>query len=641
MRIILASGSERRKQLIKKIFSDFEVVVPSINEISDETLGPEELAVLNARLKAENVAKKIKEKDCLIISADTIVAVKDRILGKPENYEVAFSYLKMLSGTVHRVITGCCLYHPSENKFLTDFEVSLVKFKKLNDEQIKNFLNNQTFYDKAGGYAVQEIGDNFVAEIKGSYDNVVGLPVDLIKRMLINFQGLKEIEITDISFPNPFGIGRFNQKTVFIEHAVPGDIVWVFERKNKPNFSYAENCGIKKYSKFRVEPVCQHFGICGGCSLQNLDYKFQLDLKKRYLNETLMRIGKIKNNVVEPVVPSPEIFYYRNKMEYAFGMNDRRIILGLRERQSPLKKYSARVSKINHCPIFSEVVSKIFPSFIDYANKNSLEPYNPFRKEGYLRHLLIRHSKKTNQVMLVLITKSGREIDLIDLINEITSRVPEIVSFFHVENDQISDVVSFQKKHLVWGKSFLEEKIKKFRFRIYPETFFQPNTFAAERLYDIVISFASEVKHERILGLFCGSGPIELILSQIAQHVTGIDNNPINIETAIENCRNNEIRNCEFHCLTSEEFLKKISKNQGKYDLLVVDPPRTGLSKKAVLLIINMKIESIIYVSCNPATLARDIAILVENGYQLKKVVPLDMFPHTTHLETCCLLTRS
>lgn len=638
MKIILASGSERRKYLMKKIFPEFDVINPDIQEISDKTTDPPSLAMLNARLKAKNVAEKIKEKNCLVVSADTIVVVGNKILGKPDDYDTAFEYIRILSSAAHKVITGCCLFLPSENKILIDFDVSTVKFKKLTDLMIKKFLDNNTFQDKAGGYAIQEVGDDFVAEIKGSYDNVVGLPVEKIKKMLADFEKLQLIEIVDIGFPASFGVGKYEGKTVFLEHTVPGDIVWFFQKKNRSNFSYAENCGIKKYSDFRVQPLCQHFGMCGGCTIQNLDYEFQINLKRRYLIETLKRIGRIENpEMVEPIIPSPEKFYYRNKMEFAFGINNEEIVLGLRERQSPLKKYRARVNKINSCAIFSKIVEKVFPFFIEFAEKNNFQPYNPYTKTGCLRHLVIRHAKKTNQIMLIIITKSGLEIDFTNLANSIVSLIPEISSLYHVENDQISDVVSFQKKQLIKGLPFIEEKISSFMFRIYPETFFQPNTKAAEKLYNVIFSLISEIKHKKILGLFCGSGPIEIMLSKFASQVTGIDNNKRNIETAIENCKNNNVTNCEFYCLTAEDFLKTNNKIEYEYNVVIVDPPRGGLTNKAIFNLLRIRSKFIMYVSCNPATLARDTGILVGNGYKLRKVVPVDMFPHTTHLETCCL----
>ncbi|MCM8822563.1 MAG: 23S rRNA (uracil(1939)-C(5))-methyltransferase RlmD [Candidatus Omnitrophica bacterium] len=642
MKIILASQSERRKNLLKQIFDNFEIVVPDTEEIMEEMFEPAQIAMLNAEKKAKSAGRKIDNKNCLIISADTVVVVNNRIFGKPSDFNSAFEYLKILSGTIHRVITGCCLFFPAENKIIMDYETSYVKFRHLTDQQIVNFLKKDTFLDKAGGYAVQEIGDEFVEEIRGSYDNVVGLPLGLLKKMLDDFKNLRETEIIDIGFPNSSGVGKYSGKTIFIENATVGDIAWFRVKREKSNFSIAENCGIKKYSNLREDPFCPHFGICGGCTLQNLKYDFQLELKTRYLVETLSRIGKIQTKPdLDPMIASPVERYYRNKMEFAFGLNGGKMVLGLRQRYSPLKKYRGYVNKLDCCPIFADFVNKLFPFFIRYAEQNNLEPYNPFTKKGYIRHLVLRHAKNTGQIMAIIATRSGIHLNLGDFAKSVVNQIPEIVSFWWVENDQLSDVVSFQKKHLIYGRTFIEEKIKGLRFKIYPEAFFQPNTGGAARLYETILSLASTVRHKKILGLFCGSGPIEIFLSRIAEKVIGVDNNPANIQTAIENCRDNGIENCEFFCLSAEEFLKKETVNQNKYDIVVLDPPRSGLTGKAIRRIIDICSESVIYVSCNPATLARDIAIFCANGYQIKRIIPVDMFPHTTHIETCCLLQSS
>ncbi|MCM8765005.1 MAG: Maf family nucleotide pyrophosphatase, partial [Candidatus Omnitrophica bacterium] len=460
MRIVLASQSEQRKDLLRQIFADFDVVVPDVEELMDEALDPVEIAMLNAKKKARTVAERIIDKDCLIISADTVVAINDRILGKPSDFNSAFEYLKILSDTLHRVITGCCLFFPAENKIMADYEVSYVKFRKLSEQQIVSFLKKDSFLDKAGGYAVQEIGDEFVEEIRGSYDNVVGLPVELVKKMLDDFTNLKDTEIIDIGFPNSSGVGKYNEKIIFIENATVGDIAWFRVKREKPNFSFAENCGIKKYSNFRTEPFCPHFGVCGGCALQNLKYDFQLELKKRYIVETLSRIGKVRMKPdIESMIASPVERYYRNKMEFAFGANGGKVVLGLRERYSALKRYRGYVNKIDCCPIFADFVNELFPLFIQYTEQNNLEPYNPLTKKGYIRHLVARHAKNTGQIMVILVTKSGVCLNLEDFAKFVVNQKPEIVSFWWVENVQISDVVDFQKKHLIHGSPYIQEKI--------------------------------------------------------------------------------------------------------------------------------------------------------------------------------------
>jgi len=639
MDIVLASQSERRKQLLKKLFPVFEVAIPDVDEIIDAALEPELVAILNAEKKAKNVGRKLNNKNCTIIAADTIVVIEDKILGKPAHYGTAFEYLHLLSDSFHRVITGVCLFNPCENKILSDYDLTWVKFKKLDEQQIKSYLAKQTFYDKAGGYAVQEVNDEFIEEIKGDFDNVVGLPVEKLKNMLAQFSGLREIEIHDIALPNRWGVGKQNEKIVFVDNAVPGDNVWIQIVKDKRDFFYARNCGIKKHSEFRVNTKCPYFGTCGGCSFQNLDYNRQLELKKKYIVETLTRVGKIDYEIdVSPVIPSPDIYFYRNKMEFAFGQRNKKLVLGLRERQNPVKRYRAMVNSIDECAIFSELVKKVFPSVIEYVRQNNFEPYNPITKKGFIRHLVMRHSKSTDQLMIILVTRPGMVNNLEKFVEELVNTVPNVTSFWHVENDQISDVVSFQKKRLIFGKPYIEEHIENFKFIIYPETFFQPNTGGASRLYKTISLLAHEIKPESVLGLFCGSAPIEIFLSRVCNEITGVDNNPANIETARENCRINNITNCKLYDMSAEEFLKQMQSSNSGYNLLVVDPPRGGLSNKAIHQILKMRTKNIIYVSCNPATLARDLVLFGRAGYVLQKVIPVDLFPHTSHIENCCVL---
>ncbi|HON06217.1 MAG TPA: 23S rRNA (uracil(1939)-C(5))-methyltransferase RlmD [bacterium] len=640
MRVILASKSERRNHLLKKIIPEFETIVPEIEETFKGN-SPEAIAVLNARKKAMDVGKKARDTNCIIISADTIVVVGNKILGKPVDKETARKYLTLLSGTRHRVITGICIFNPFDNRILSDFDVTSVSFNTLTEQQIEEFLNKETFYDKAGGYAIQEINDEFIKEIQGSYDNVVGLPVEKLKQMIEQFNKLQVIEIYDITLPDGYGVGKYDGKVVFVDNAVPGDKSWIKIIKNKNSYSYAMNCGIINKSGLRVEPVCPHFGTCGGCLLQNIDYGAQVEIKKKYLIETLTRIGKIKEKIdISEIIPSVDSFFYRNKMEFAFGIDNDIPVLGLRERQSPLRKYRGLVHAVDRCFIFSDCIKEIFPVFLRYVSDNNLEPYNPFSKNGFVRHLVIRETKQTNQIMVIFVTRSGTLPGISKLTEEISS-IKNIKSFWWVENNQISDAVVFEKKHLIYGSPYIEEKISDFRFRIYPETFFQPNSKTAEKMYSLLRNMIDARSIKSVLGLFCGSGPIEIFLSQKAEKIIGIDNNNANISTAEENCEVNNIRNCFFHCQTSEKFLSLLSQNKDTFDLLVVDPPRGGLTEKSIKHILQINPREMLYVSCNPSTLARDLSILTENGYTVKIVVPVDMFPHTSHVETCCLLKSS
>ena len=636
MKFILASKSPRRRELLKRVIDDFEIVYPDIDEKKIEEEDPVDFAVKAAELKAKNVGEKYP--DCAVIAADTVVSHQGEIIGKPVNYKEAFEILKSLSGTEHKVITGIAIYKKDENKLLTGYEISYVKFKNLTDEEIRKYLDENEYQDKAGGYAVQEIGDKFVEKIKGSYENVVGLPVKRLKRMIEEFKIPEiEVEVEDIAFPNSFAVGKKENFVIFIPGATYKDRVKVRIKRGKRNFSYGEVVEILKPSPFRTNPVCPHFGKCGGCCFQNLKYEKQLELKFNYIVKTLEKIGEIdiKKVDIQPIIPSPDIYYYRNKMEFAFGGKEE-IYTGLRERNSPFEKYRWNVVPVEKCLIFSPLYEKISPLIIEFAKKTSLPSYDPYTKKGYFRHLILREGKNTKEAMAILVTKSGKDLNFTSLIEKINDIAPEIRSFYWVENDQLSDVVSFERKHHIFGKSSIEEKINNFTFKISPSSFFQPNSKGTEILYSKIQENIEEGK--RILGLYCGTGTIEVSVSGKSKEVVGIDSEEVNISVAYENCKRNNVNKCKFYCGRVEKILGR--ENIGNFDTVIVDPPRSGLTTKALRKIVKMEIPEFIYVSCNVSTFSRDINLLKENGYKLEKLYPFDLFPHTPHMEVLGILKK-
>jgi 23S rRNA (uracil1939-C5)-methyltransferase len=640
MDIILASESERRFNLLKKIIPEFRVIPSNIPEESAEKGDPIKYAVQQAEQKATSVGRRYPES--VVIGADTVVCVNDLLLGKPHDYDEAVRFLRLLSGRKHRVVTAVCVYRAADGKKRTEYEITEVVFKTISDNEIEEYLSSHEFLDKAGSYAVQEIGDSFIEQLEGDYDNVVGFPTRRVARMLQDFtMKEQEIEITDIAFPNDYGVGRMSGLVVFVPKSVPGDIITIGRLKKRGSFAYAECKQIVCESPDRVKPECPHFGTCGGCIMQHISYSRQVELKRKFLFENLSKIGRV--NLHEPekiqIVKSPELSYYRNKMEFAFGESDGKTILGLRRRADPFSKsYHHEVLQVSKCTIFSAIVERTFPVFIEYAERNHLAPFDPYKQSGFLRHLVIREGKNTGQVLVILVTRTGELPDCVWLAERLIEAVPELTSLWHVENDQISDVVAFERKHHLLGKTFIQEKIKNFTFKIGPQTFFQPNTHAAELLYETIMSFAAPSGSERVLGLYCGSGPIEIFLAQKAGMVHGIDSNDANITSANDNCRTNQITNCTFSAGLVEKLLKNVS---GDYELLVLDPPRGGLSGKTIRKIIETSIPRIIYVSCNPATLARDIKLFADNKYSLKNVTMVDMFPHTGHTESVCLIEKA
>ena len=634
MGIILASKSPRRMELLKRITEDFTVVAGSVEESAVKETDPVRFAVEAAVLKAKDVGSRHPQD--IIIGADTVVALDREIIGKPKDRDDAKRTLGLLSGTKHKVITGLAIYKKEDDRLLTGYEISRVQFRNLTEEEIEEYLSKNEYMDKAGAYAIQEIGDRFVEKIKGDYDNIVGLPVNRLKKLLDRFL-LPEVEteITDVAFPKKWAVGRTEGKVVFIPGAVYGDRVKVrlIDKKSR-NYSYGEVASVVQPSPYRTEPACPHFGTCGGCAFQDLKYEKQTELKERYFLTTLRRIGGIDAEGVEvhPIIHSPDTFYYRSKMEFAFGADGGRVSLGLRERSSPFTVYSKENVPLRECLIFSRAVKEIFPVFLELAQETELGAYDPRSGKGFFRHLVLREGKNTGELMAILVTKSGQIPDMTGLAAGLKEKVH---SLWWVENDRVSDVVSFEKKHHLYGRQYIEERMEDLKFRIYPQSFFQPNTRAAQVLYGKIGENVKELAagNRKVLGLYCGTGAIEIFLSGWAGEVTGVDSEQANINNAEENCKLNRIANCRFYRGYVEDVLKGDSSVGRDAGVVIVDPPRAGLSGKALKNVLAVDSPAIIYVSCNPAAFARDSAELKAGGYRLKRLYCADFFPHTTHME--------
>ncbi len=637
--VILASKSPRRKDLLKKIMPEFKILPSQVEEVKLRENDPVKFAQQAAVAKAKDVGEK--HPSSLIIAADTVVYLEEQIFGKPKTHMEAKAILEKLSGKKHSVITAVALYMKDKKRLVTGYEASFVTFKSLNPNDIEVYLKSSDYLDKAGGYAIQKVGDAFVEKLEGDYENVVGLPVKRVRMLLDEFFNPEHVvSIIDMALPNIWGVSKIDNFVTFVPGALVGDKARIKITKRKKSHQYGKIIRIQKPSPFRTEPKCPHFGTCGGCAFQDLLYSKQLELKVSYILRTLQKIGKIIPYDLERdhIIPSPTIFCYRNKMEFAFGGENQEVFLGLRERTSPTEPYKKKTVLLQKCLIFSPVVEKIFPLVINSARDTGLSSYNPLTQEGYFRNLVLREGKNTGEIMAVLVTRSGKTLDLAKLGEKLSQKVPEVKSLWWVENDRFSDVINYEKKKLVSGRIFIEEILGGFKFRISPESFFQPNPKAAQLLYKRIKEEAQLKGCRRVLGLYCGPGSIEMFLAPAMEEVIGIDSESANILAAEENCRINNIRNCRF----IEGRVEKILKEHGfrDFDLLVVDPPRAGISSEGMKQVLGLNIPRIIYLSCNPAAFARDTRLLSESKYRLQKLYCIDFFPHTPHLEVLGILTK-
>jgi len=639
MDIVLASKSPRRRELMAQVRPEFRVFPVDVDESSVREKDPVKFAVEAAVLKAKTAAETFP--DAIVIGADTVVALNREILGKPAGRAAARTMLQLLSGRRHRVITGLAFFRKSEDRLLTGYEVTYVTFRVLSEEMIEAYLGRDDYQDKAGAYAVQDVGDAFVRRLKGDYDNVVGFPVEKAARMLARFEApTLQVTIDDMDFPGSAGVALSDGRKVFVTGAVTGDTGTVQVVGESRGDLRAEIVRLEKRSTSRAEPRCPHFGTCGGCLFQNLDYARQLELKERFLRRTLFErsIPGLDPDGVLPVVPSPDVYHYRNKMEFAFADDWGELVIGLRERGDPRRKSRGRTVGLRQCPIFSPVVEEIFPVVLEFAKEKGLAAHNPRKGRGVLRHLVLREGKRTGDVMALLVTAPDSGVDFGELAARLATSASRVKGFFHIVNGRKSDIVSFEETRLLSGSAWIEEELGGLTFRIHPPTFFQTNTAAAEALYGKIPGLAGLTRDSRVLGLYCGSGAIEIFLAGKAGRVTGVDSFPENIRNAKENAAANGIENCAFSAGTVEDFLSEPGGEPP--DVVVVDPPRPGLTPRALKNILALEVPTVVYVSCNPPAMARDLNHVMARGYRLQTVLPFDFFPHTPHLEVLAVLAR-
>lgn len=638
MEIVLASASPRRRELMARVVPDFRVHPTDVDETAIPEKDPLAFAIKAAALKAKAAAEVFPE--AVVLGADTVVALGLRTLGKPKDREDARAMLRALSGRRHRVITGLAFYAKAEARLLTGYDLTYVTFRELTDAMIDGYLDQGTFLDKAGAYAVQEIGDAFVARMKGDYDNVVGFPVEKVRRLLARFLAPSfTVEVGDIDFPGSDGKAETDGRKLLIPGAVPGEILRVQVVGESGAARIGETIRVERPSPRRAVPRCRHFGACGGCLFQHVDYAAQLELKERHLRRTLVEAGLADASAaLKPITGSPDLYGFRNKMEFAFGERHGQLALGLRERATSSRQTYRRTMPLEECPIFGPAVERIFPVIVDFARERGLEGFEPATRRGQLRHLVLRRGQRTGEVMAVLVTAEIGEIDLAGLAGRVAAAAPELRSFVHVTNSRGSDLVEFEKTRVISGVPFIEERLAGLSFRIYPPSFFQTNTAGAELLYRRIGEDSGLTKTSRVLGLYCGSGGIELSLAASAGRVTGIDSSPANIANAVENALLNGIENAAFVPGTVEALLAEPGREPA--DVVIVDPPRVGLTGKALRRTVDLGSPTVVYVSCNPKSLGRDLRSFSEAGYRLVSLAPFDFFPHTPHLETLAVLKR-
>jgi 23S rRNA (uracil1939-C5)-methyltransferase len=458
---------------------------------------------------------------------------------------------------------------------------------------------------------------------------------------------LENIEITDVAAEGK-SLARVDNMVLFVPHTVPGDIVDVqVVRKRK---KYMEGFPLRfiQYSPLRVEPFCVHFGECGGCRWQNLPYEDQLKYKQKQVTDQFERIGKITTGEVKPILPSKRQTEYRNKLEYTFS--DSRWLT--REEMQSDRTFENRkalgfhipgrfdkVLDIRECHLQPEPSNAIRNFIREYALQHGLDFFNLVDQRGFLRTLMIRNSLQGEFMVVVSFFRDDQEA-LIPVLEELQRAFPQITSLFYVINPKANDTLNELEPVLFFGKDHLIEEMEGLKFRIGPKSFYQTNPLQAYNLYTIARDFAGLTGKETVYDFYTGTGTIALFVARHCAKVIGIESVEEAIEDARQNAALNGIGNAYFYTGDCRDVLTPaFFEENGSPDVIVVDPPRSGMHADVVKTITESLPQKVVYVSCNPATQARDIQ-LMSGAYRVTKLQPVDMFPHTFHVENVALLER-
>ena len=450
----------------------------------------------------------------------------------------------------------------------------------------------------------------------------------------VKMQEEVELQVDSLAYGGN-GVARLDGFVVFVRGGLPGDRVRARVTKVKRGFAEALATDVLQPSPNRVEAPCAHYPVCGGCRFQDLDYALQVAAKEDQVRDALKRIGGIAEPPLEPILPADSPFFYRNKMEYSFTQTPEGPALGFHK----AGRWD-EVLEIEKCWLTTDLGNSIRNAVRDWAREENLVAYDQAEHTGYLRHLVVREGRNTGQALVVLVTASGEKFERGYFV-EVLNRFPEVRSIHWAVNDTPSEVTNLPST-LLWGEDAIEEELFGLRFRIRPNAFLQTNTEMAEKLYGIAIEYAALTGTETVYDLYCGTGTIGISMARNALTVWGVEISEESVACALENLELNSIGNAAFFAGNVGQSLEELAERAGSPDVVVVDPPRAGLAGKALKRTGALGAERIVYVSCNPTTLASDVKVLrAEHGYELARVRPVDMFPHTPHVEAVALLTRT
>jgi 23S rRNA (uracil1939-C5)-methyltransferase len=455
----------------------------------------------------------------------------------------------------------------------------------------------------------------------------------------------ENVSIIDIAEEGK-GVGKADDFVLFVEKAVPGDVADIEVYRSKKNFGEGKITKLVQPSPYRTEPFCEHFGTCGGCKWQHMTYEAQLRFKQKSVSDALSRIAKIDVSGMEPILASPSDKYYRNKLEYTFS-NKRWLMDGENRDEEPPERNALgfhipgrfdKILDIKHCWLQAEPSNALRISIRDFALQQGFTFYDLKAHTGSMRNLIVRTSS-TGEIMAVVVFAYAEQIEVDQLMNFIGEAFPQITSLLYVINQKKNDTIFDQEVITFKGLPYIHEEMNGIRFSIGAKSFYQTNSVQALRLYEITRDFAGFKGDELVYDLYTGAGTIANFIAQNVREVVGIEYVPSAIEDAKINSQINNIINTKFYAGDMKDVLgPEFVAEHGKPDVIITDPPRAGMHPDVVNRLMEMEAPKIVYVSCNAATQARDLLVLKEK-YDISKIQPVDMFPHTQHVENVALLT--
>ncbi|MFC7525148.1 23S rRNA (uracil(1939)-C(5))-methyltransferase RlmD [Parapedobacter sp. GCM10030251] len=455
---------------------------------------------------------------------------------------------------------------------------------------------------------------------------------------------LSDISITDIAEEGK-GVGKAGELVLFVDKAIPGDVVDVELMRKKKNFAEARISRLIRPSPHRTDAFCRHFGICGGCKWQHMDYDAQLIYKQKSVDNALSRLGKVNTSGMERILASPQTQYYRNKLEYTFS--NKRWFTEVEDEQTALQPNALgfhvplrfdKILNVEHCYLQQSPSNEIRNKLRMFALEQQISFYDLRMHEGALRNLIIR-TASTGELMVIVVFAYADEDTVARTLTFLAKEFPQITSLLYILNQKKNDTIFDQDVHLYAGRDHIFEEMEGLRFKIGAKSFYQTNSMQAYELYKIARDFASFEGHERVYDLYTGAGTIANFIARHVREVIGVEYVPSAIDDAKINSQINGIDNTRFYAGDMKDVLTpEFVATHGKPDVVITDPPRAGMHPDVVARLLEMEAPKIVYVSCNAATQARDLALLNEK-YDVKRIRPVDMFPHTQHVENVVLLS--